>query len=69
MIRVLLVDDERLSRKRMRELLELHAGFPVVGEAADLAEAERLAAQLKPGSVVICSATVDPTLPGTMPSG
>ncbi len=53
MIRVLLVDDERLARKRMRELLELHAGFPVVGEAADLAEAERLAAQLKPDVVFL----------------
>jgi two-component system LytT family response regulator len=35
----LLVDDERLARREMRRLLEVHADVTVVGEAADADEA------------------------------
>lgn len=53
MIRVLLVDDERLARKRMRALLEEYSGLAVVGESGDLAEAARMSACLKPEVVFL----------------
>ena len=53
MIRVMLVDDERLARKRMRAMLEEHSGFVVLGEAGDLVAATRLYAELKPEVVFL----------------
>ncbi len=41
-LRTLIVDDERLARKRLRSLLADHASVEVVGEAGDLDEACRL---------------------------
>ena len=61
MIRVILVDDERLARKRIRELLETHDGFAILGEAGDLAEAVSLSARLKPDVVFL-----DISMPGKL---
>jgi DNA-binding NarL/FixJ family response regulator len=52
-IRVLLVDDQRLLREGLRTLLELHADLTVCGEAGDGQEAEELTAQLQPCVVLM----------------
>ncbi len=44
-----LADDQKLVRKGTRPLLEQHADFLILGEAADGAEAVRLARVLLPG--------------------
>jgi DNA-binding NarL/FixJ family response regulator len=59
-IRVVLADDQALVRAGFRMLLENEDGFEVVGEAADGAEAVRLATELKPDIVVM-----DVRMPGT----
>jgi len=46
-LRLVVVDDQELVRKGFRMILE-HAGFDVVGEAADGIEAVHVAAQLAP---------------------
>jgi two-component system LytT family response regulator len=49
MIRTLLVDDERLARAELRRLLVPHAQMvEIVGEAANVAEARSLVAELNP---------------------
>ncbi len=53
MTRVLLVDDHDLIRQGLRRAFEREPGFSVVGEAASVAEALRLAAQLSPDVVVM----------------
>ena len=53
MIRVLLVDDQALLRSGLRALLDAEAGISVVGEAADGAEAQRLATELEPDVVLM----------------
>ncbi|HVW31492.1 MAG TPA: response regulator transcription factor [Acidimicrobiia bacterium] len=50
--RLLLVDDHRLLRQGLRRAVE-EAGFDVVGEAGDGAEAVRLAAELQPDLVLM----------------
>ena len=52
-LRVLLVDDTPEVLRDLRQLLELTAGMDVVGEAANGAEALRLAAALAPDAVIM----------------
>lgn len=47
-MRVLIVDDEKLARERLRELLNDIGGYTVVGEAMNGAEAVEKASELNP---------------------
>jgi two-component system, LytTR family, response regulator AlgR len=47
-MRVLIVDDEKLARDRLRELLTDIGGYTVIGEATNGAEAVEKAAELNP---------------------
>lgn len=53
MIRVILVDDERLARKRLTELLSCHPGIEIVGEAGDVNSAARLVRATRPDVVFL----------------
>lgn len=53
MIRVLIVDDQRLVRTGLRMLCESADDIEVVGEAADGAEALRMAATVRPDVVLM----------------
>jgi len=52
-VRVLLVEDHALMRRGMKGQFALEAGFCVVGEAVDGAQAIQLAAQLEPDVVLM----------------
>ena len=52
-IRILVADDHLIIRQGLRLILETEAGFELVGEAADGAEAGRLCAALKPDVVLM----------------
>jgi DNA-binding NarL/FixJ family response regulator len=52
-IRILICEDQTLMREGLRTVLDLEPGFRVVGEAADGAEAVRLAESLKPDIVLM----------------
>ena len=47
-MRALIVDDERLAREELRELLAAHPEIEVVGEAANGPEAQKRIAELQP---------------------
>ena len=59
-IRVLLVDDHRMFREGVRQILALTDDVEVVGEAKDGEEAERKAASLRPDVILM-----DLSMPGT----
>jgi two-component system, chemotaxis family, protein-glutamate methylesterase/glutaminase len=59
-IRVVVVDDSRLCREILREILEVEGDIEVVGEAADGSEAHKTVARLRPSVV-----TLDIEMPGT----
>jgi len=52
MIRVLIVDDQPAFRRQLRALLT-RAGFDVVGEAQDIAEAEKQVRDTRPDLAVV----------------
>ncbi len=52
-IRILLVEDHKLIRKGLSELLQSHADLTVVGECVDGAMAIKLAARLKPDVILM----------------
>lgn len=47
-MKALIIDDERLARKELSNLLQAHEQIEVVGEAANADEAEQRIAELKP---------------------
>jgi DNA-binding NarL/FixJ family response regulator len=53
LVRILLVDDQRLLREGLRTLLELHDDLRVVGEAGDGIQAEALIQRLRPRVVLM----------------
>lgn len=52
-IRILVADDHLIIRQGLRLILETEAGFELVGEAADGAEAVRLCGELEPEVVLM----------------
>ncbi len=52
-LRALLVDDERLVRKHLRQLLAAHPSVTIVGEAASVPAAAALAPQLQPDVIFL----------------
>ncbi len=52
-IRVLICDDHLIVREGLRLILETEAGFDLVGEASDGAQAIQLAAQLQPDVILM----------------
>jgi two-component system, NarL family, response regulator YdfI len=52
-IRILIVDDHLIIREGLRLILETEAGFDLVGEASDGAEAIRLAEDLHPDIILM----------------
>lgn len=52
-LRTLIVDDERLARKRLRALLAVHPEVSVVGEAATVPQAAALAAAERPALILL----------------
>jgi len=52
-IRVLIVDDHLIVREGLRLILETEVGFDLIGEAADGAEAIKLAAELEPDVILM----------------
>lgn len=53
MIRALVIDDERLARSELKRLLSAHPQIEIAGEAASVAEAQRLIEELRPDLVFL----------------
>src|SRR5690606_18450790 len=53
MLRVILVDDERLARLGLRHLLAAHPEVEIVGEAARVSAAQELVREAKPDAVFL----------------
>ena len=53
MMRVLIVDDERLARAELRRMLSKHPGVEIIGEAANAAEATQMVASLDPDLLLL----------------
>jgi len=53
MMRVLIVDDERLARAELRRMLGKHPGITIVGEAANAADAALQVAALQPDLLLL----------------
>ena len=53
MMRVLIVDDERLARAELRRMLSAHPGVEIAGEAANAAEAALQVAALNPDLLLL----------------
>jgi DNA-binding NarL/FixJ family response regulator len=58
-IRILIADDQTISRCGLRKLLETQSDFDIVGEANDPAEAVRLTYELKPDVLLVALSTHD----------
>ena len=58
-LRVIVVDDEPLARKRLRRLLAVHADVEVVGEAASGDEAVGLCLRERPA---VCGMIAEPAI-------
>jgi len=52
-LKAVLVDDERLARKRLRELIAPHPGILVIGEADSVETAAALVEELKPDVIFL----------------
>jgi len=52
-VRVLIVDDEKLARDRLRELLSDIGGYDVIGEAMNGNEAVEKTAELNPDTLLM----------------
>ena len=53
MIRVLLIDDERLARAELRRLLSAHTDIEIIGEAANAADGLQQIATLQPDLILL----------------
>lgn len=53
MLRVILVDDEPLARRGLRQLLAAHGNVTIVGEACDVGAARKVIAAEKPDAVFL----------------
>ena len=53
MLRLLIIDDEPLARQNLRQMLGLHPGLKVVGEADSVPEALRLIREEKPDAIFL----------------
>src|SRR5688572_31379305 len=58
-IRILIADDQTISRCGLRKLLETQSDFDVVGEATDPTEAVRWTHELKPDVLLVALSTHD----------
>jgi len=58
-IRILIADDQTISRCGLRKLLETQSDFDIVGEASDPAEAVRSTPELKPDVLLVALSTHD----------
>ena len=58
-IRILIADDQTISRCGLRKLLETQSDFDIVGEATDSAEAVRSTHELKPDVLLLALSTHD----------